>query len=303
MPDFEEILKANTTPASVTLSGTLSPQQGRTFIKAILDRQSILKDVTVDITGKLTKERSTFDIGKGVLNRHVSGTKVSDTSMKKLGKIGCTLDMTKGVSLNARILEDTLKDNKDNPGFEKETFNGFAIAFMNDLDYLGIAGTADNANANAPFLELAKGWVQVAKESTTTTKFTTAKTNSVAEKLADVVKHIHEDVKGGKAVIYLSAVDYDAYQLEVAESYPNSGALVNGGINSFMGYKLKPNASMNEGEFLATVPKNMVFGISNQIDRNRWYDHETSSLRYKFVVHCDYEFDIHKYVTFVSTAA
>jgi hypothetical protein len=222
--------------------------------------------------------------------------------MKKLGKIGCSLDMTKGVSLNARILDDTLKDNKDNPTFEQEQFDGFAIAFMNDLDFLGIAGTADNAAADASFVELAKGWIQVAKESTTANK-PTSSALSVSARMAHLVKNLHEDVKGGKAVVYISATDYDSYQLEVAASYPNSGALVNGGIDSFMGYKLRPNVNIQSGEFLATIPQNMVFGISNQIDRNRWYDNETSSLRYKFVVHPDYEFDIHKYVTYMTFVA
>jgi len=299
---FSDIQKADMTPTSVTLNGTLTPQQARTFIKAIVDRQSILKDVTVDITSKLTKERSTYDIAKGVLNRHVSGTAVPDTAMKKLGKIGCTLDMSKGVSLNARILQDTLNDNKDNPNFEKETFEGFALAFMNDLDYLGIAGNNDNASATAPFEELAKGWVKIASDSENTNKPTSSATK-VSDRLVHVVKNLHEDIKGGKAVIYISAVDYDTYQLEVANAYPNSGALVNGGINSFMGYKLKPNENMKSGEYLATIPKNMIFGIANQIERNRWYDNETSSLRYKFVIYLDYEFDIHKYVTYMTFVA
>ena len=299
MKDFEEILKANTTPVDATLSGTLTPQQGRTFIKAIVDRQSILKDVTVDISSKLTKERSTHDVGKGVLNRHVSGKTVPDTAMKKLGKVGCTLDMSKGVSLNARILQDTLNDNKDNPDFEKEQFEGFAITFMNDLDFLGIAGTDDNPSSDASFAELAKGWVQVATESDAATKVTTS-AKTITERLTVVVQNLHEDVKGGKASIYLSASDYDAYQLEVAGSYPNSGALVNGGITTFMGYKLKPNSNIANGKYMGTISKNMVFGISNQIERNRWYDNETSSLRYKFVVYPDYEFDIHKYVTLVT---
>jgi len=282
MQNLTDILKANTTPQDVTLSGNLTPQQARTFIKAIVDRQSILKDVTVDISSKLTKERSTYDIAKGVLSRHISGTAPSTAAMKKLGKIGCNLDMSKGVSLNARILQDTLNDNKDNPNFDTEQFASFAVAFMNDLDYLGIVGTDDNAASTAEFEELAKGWVQIAKDSSDSKKVTTSETE-VAAQLQKVVENIHEDCKGGKAVIYLSAVDYDAYQLEVSEAYPNSGALINGGINSFMGYKLKPNENMKTGEFLATVPKNMVFGISNQIERTRWYDNELSCLRYNLL--------------------
>ncbi len=299
---LEGILKADTRPTDVTLNGQLMPQQARTFIKAIVDRQSILKDVTVDICSKLTKTRTAYDIGKGVLNRHVSGQAVPADAMKKLGVIGCTLDMTKAVSLNARILQETINDNKDNPDFEKEQFEGFSIAFTNDLDYLGIAGIADNPAANAPFVELAKGWVKVAKDSASATKTTTDKT-TITERLKVVVQNLHEDVKGGKAEIYLSATDYDAYQLEVADAHPNSGALTNGGIDTFLGYKLKPNSNMEAGEYLATIPKNMVFGIATQIERNRWYDNEESALRYKFVVYCDYEFDIHKYVTFVEYIA
>ena len=306
MPDdiltLYAISKADIKPTDVTLSGNLTPQQARTFIKAIVDRQSILKNVTVDIASKLTKERSAYDIGKGVLNRHVSGQPVPAYAMKKLGKIGCTLDMTKAVSLNARILQETINDNKDNPDFEKEQFEGFSLAFTNDLDYLGIAGIADNPSADAPFIELAKGWVKVAKDSTSSKKTTTNAT-SITERLKVVVQNLHEDVKGGKAEIYLSATDYDAYQLEVADAHPNSGALTNGGINTFLGYKLNPNSNMEAGDYLATIPKNMVFGIATQIERNRWYDNESSSLRYKFVVYCDYEFDIHKYVTLVEFVA
>lgn len=299
---LNSILKADTRPEDVTLNGVLTPQQARTFIKAIIDRQSILKNVTVHIAEKLTAVRTAYDLGKGVLNRHVPGESVPDASMKKLGKIGCTLNMTKPVSLDARILQSTLNNNKDNPDFEKEQFESFSIAFSNDLDYLGIAGIDDNPAANAPFVELAKGWVKVAKDSASTTKKTTDAT-TITERLKVVVQNLHEDVKGGKAEIYLSATDYDAYQLEVAEAHPNSGALTNGGINTFLGYKLNPNSNMGAGEYLATISKNMVFGIATEIERNRWYDNEKSALRYKFVVYPDYEFDIHKYVTFVEYVA
>jgi len=298
MSSFLNIAKSSMSPTDMTLSGELRPQEGRTFIKAIIDRQTILKDVTIDITSKLTKQRSTYDIAKGVLTRHKSGEAVAESSMRKLGKIGCYLDMTKGISLNARILQETLNDNKDNPSFESETFESFATTFANDLDLLGIVGADDSLDINAPFKDLAKGWVSIAKTSPEVIKKTTT-TKSVIENLSEVIKNLHEDIKGGKAVIYLSATDYDSYQLEVANNHPNSGALLNGGISSFMGYKIKANENMEVGEYLATIPKNMVFAIANKIERNRWWDNETSSLRYKFVVYCDYEFDIHKYVTFL----
>ncbi|RLA06012.1 MAG: hypothetical protein DRQ51_10565 [Gammaproteobacteria bacterium] len=303
--DLMQIAKAgNISPQDVALDNMLTPKEGRTFIAAIIKQDSILKDVTVDIAGKLTKKRTGFDIGTGVLNRHTSGVAVPSANMKKIESLGCNLNMTNGVSLNARILNETLLDNKDNKNFEKDTFEGFSTTFMNDLAFLGFAGTADNVAATAPFAELSKGWLKVAQESTVphkkTFKLTSHKT--VIERLQEVVKNLDNAIKGGKATIFMSAIDYDQYQLEASAAYPGSGALIHGGINKYAGYKLYPQYNIPQHTFLATLPKNMVFGISTQIQRIRWYDNETSSLRYKFVCHPDYEFDIHKYITLITKA-
>lgn len=293
---LQDIVKSGSIiPTDVTLSGELTPKQSRTFVKAIIAKDGFLKKVTSDVAGKLTKERSANDVAKGVLTRHVAGSEAPDANFKKLGKVGCTLDMTKGVELNAKITDDTLYDNADNPTFEQEQFDGFNTAFNNDLQLLGIIGKDDNAAVDAPFDELAVGWVYVAKNSAKTTKVVSSNTSQI-ERLKHVVSNMNEDVKG-RATIVLSAVDYDEYQLEIAEKHQNTAVLLNADARRFMGYPIEVVNDMPTGTYLATIMKNFIFGIAARVKRQRWFNNEESALKYKFVVYPDYEFDIHKYVT------
>ena len=251
--------------------------------------------MTTDVTGKLTKERSGNSIGKGVLSRHISGQATPAANLEKLGKIGCTLDMTKGVELAAQINEDTLIDNQDNPNFEKEQYDGFNTTFSNDLLFLGITGTADNTAIDAPFAELAKGWITVAKESNSTVKIISSNISQI-ERLKHVVSNMHEDIRG-RASIVVSAVDYDSYQLEIAEKHQNTAVLLKADARSFMGYPIEVLNDVPAGTYLTTLLKNLIFGIATQVKRRRWFDNDLSALKYRFVVYPDYEFDIHKYVT------
>lgn len=289
------VLKGAINPADVTFSGALTPAQSKTFTHAIVDRSEFLKKVTIDRMGKLTKERSSFDIQKGQLTRFVSGQVVSDAHLKKLGKVGCKLDAQNGVTLNAMILKDTLDDNQDNPNFEQEQFDGFSVAFSNDLAYLGIAGVADESDVNATFSNLAKGWVQIAKESEDATKITNS-SDSQIKRLKHLVKNLHTDIRG-RASIVMCGADWDEYVDEVAVLTQSAAVLLQANAKSFKGYPIEVNNDMPQGTYLATIMANFVFGISKSISKERWYDQERSALRFKFVVNPDYEFDIKKWVT------
>ncbi len=296
---LSEILKTGgLTPQEATLNGELTPKQGRVFVSTIVASDALLGKVTTDITGKLTKERSGLDVAKGMLTRHVSGETPPDENMKKLGKIGCTLDMTKGVELNAKINDDTLEDNKDNADFDKEQFKVFGQIFSNDLLYLGVIGKADNPAVNAPFDELAKGWITVAKESDATNK-PTSSNESILYRLKHLVKNAHDDVKGSAAIL-MSASDYMDYQFEIAEKFKSLATLLKAKEKEFMGFEIETRPDVPNGTYLLTPLKNMVFGMSSKVKRKRWYDNEKDCLRYKFVVYPDYEFDIHKYVTYMT---
>ncbi|MDR2905274.1 MAG: phage capsid protein [Helicobacteraceae bacterium] len=289
-------------PTDVTYSGTLSPKQAKAFADAIIDKSGFLKKVTRDDMGKLTKERTASDIAKGQLTRFKSGERVSDDQMRKLNVIGCKLDATRGVTLNAKILKDALDDNQDNPKFEQEQFEAFSKSFGNDLAYLGFVGFADNDSVDAGFTELSKGWLQVAKESAETIKVECAEDKQIA-RLKFLVQNLNESVRGGYASIIMSGQDYDAYVLEIAEDHQNTAVLLKADAKTFMGYPIEVVNDMPVGVYLATPLANLVFGISKSISKERWWDSEASCLRFKFVVNPDYEIDIKKWVTLLTTRA
>ncbi len=306
--DLNEILKTGAVTATdVALNGQLTPKQGRAFANAIVDDSDLLKEITVDITKKLTKDRSALSTSKGMLVRHVAGKALSDDQLKKLGVVGARLDMTNGVVLQMNITDEALDDNQDNPNFEKEQFEGATTAFRNDIVYLGWIGTADNTAPDAPFNELAKGWLSVAAEATETQKSALSQDTAGGETRGQFVERClqkvcdtaHEDVTDEMS-IYLSKTDYSAYVRMLAKDYKALGVLKSGEMLEFEGRKLRPQKGIPAGTLLGTPPKNMVLGFSRQIDRKRWYSNEISSLCYKFVVRPDYEFDIKKYVAVVT---
>jgi len=285
-------------PTDVTLSGSLTAKQGRVFVKSIIAAHALLGKVTTDITGKLTKERSGWDAAKGMLTRHKSGQEAPEANLKKLGKIGCKLDMTRGVELNAKINDDTLEDNQDNPNFEKEQFSSFNTIFSNDLLYLGIVGKSDSDDHTAAFTDLAKGWFTVASESEHTIK-PTSSSDSILMRLKHLVKNANKDARSMSAIL-MSDDDYTEYQFEIAEKYKDVATLLKADNRSFMQLPIEVSPDVPNDEYLLTPLKNMIFGISSRVKRDRWYDNAESALKYKFVVYPDYEFDIHKYVTYMT---
>jgi len=306
--DLAEILKSGAVTATdVALNGTLTPKQGRAFANAIVDDSGLLKEITTDVTKKLTKDRSALSTSKGMLVRHVAGKALSDEQLRKLGVVGARLDMVNGVTLQINLTDEALDDNQDNPNFEKEQFEGATTAFRNDLVYLGWIGVADNPAADAPFNELAKGWLTVAAEATDTVKETLTQDTDNGETRGAFVERClqkacdaaHEDVTDDMS-IYLSKADYSAYVRMLSKDYKALSVLKSGDMLEFEGRKLRPQKGIPAGTFLGTPAKNMVMGLSRQIDRKRWYSNEISSLCYKFVVRPDYEFDIKKYVAVVT---
>lgn len=292
------IAKSGLSAKDTTLSGNLTPKQGKIFANAIVASSALLGKITTDVVGKLTKERSGWDAARGQLTRHKSGEKPPAANEKKLGKIGCKLDMTRGVELNASILDDSIEENQDNSNFEQEQFDIFTTMFANDLLHLGIIGEDDSDEHQAEFKDLAKGWLMIASESDDTNQTTTSN-SSILHRLKWLVKNAHEDVMG-TASILMNPKDYMDYQFEIAETYKDLSTILNADKKTFMQLPIESIASIPAGHYLLTPLKNMVMGLSSNVKRNRWYENSESALKYKFVVYPDYEFDIHKYVTYMT---
>lgn len=291
--DLSQILKGSISATDTTLSGELHAQVAHAFVDAIKDNSKFLQKITTEKMKKITKELDAWDVARGVLVRVPSGDKPTDEQRKKLDVIGCTLE-SKPVQLFARVLQDALEENADNPKFEQETFSAFTKAFGNDLALLGFIGEKDDY-ADKKFENLNKGWFQVIKDSTDAKKITYAANAKQVTRLTALVDNIHDDVFG-EAVILINPKDYRAYQKELSENAAAS-ILVKGDAKEILGVPLEVNPLVKEGEYLATPLKNLVLGLGINIRRNRWYDGEERALKYVFDLYCDYEVVIKKWTT------
>jgi len=296
--NLNEILKSGSMNAlSASLSGTLLPEQAHNFIDAIKDNSGFLQKITVEKMGRLTKELDAWDVARGILVRVPSGERPSEAQRQKLGLVGCKLE-AKAVQLFARILQDALEDNKNNPKFEEQTFASFSRAFGNDLVYLGFVGNSDTYDGT--FETLNKGWVQIAKESSETTKATYAASESVTSRLTAIAKSVHPDVLSD-SVILISPGDHQRYNEELSTNAATS-LLVEGSAKKVLGVPLEISPLMPNGVYMATPLKNLVLGAVIDIRRNRWYDNEERALKYVFEVYVDYEIVVKKWVSVLTAA-
>ena len=297
MNNLSEILKGSINAQSVTLSGSLTPAQAHNFVDAIKNNNGFLSKIHTEKMGRLTKELDAWDVAKGILVRVASGEKPTEAQRAALGKVGAKLD-AKGVQLFARILQDALEDNADNPNFETETLNAFTKAFGNDLALLGFIGESDTYDGT--FKKLHKGWIAVAKDASDTTKLTYASSDKVSDRLSALVDSINSDILG-ESVVLINPADAQAYNKEL--SALNSPLhLIQGGADKILGVPLEITPLMPKGVYMATPLKNLVLGMGLDVRRNRWYDAEERALKYVFDLYTDYEIVIKRWVSLATAA-
>ncbi|MBR8466341.1 P2 family phage major capsid protein [Campylobacter sp. faydin G-140] len=275
-------------------SGALRPEVSRKIINTIVDKSEFLSKITIDKTKKLQKSFDVWGLANGILVRVTPGKAPTEAQRQKLSVKSVLLD-NKPVQLYAKITQDTLEDNADNPNFESETFDSFAKTFSNDLQNLGMNGENDDYS-NQEFKNLNKGWFTLAKEKYGVKKLEHKKESKISARLIAMVKSSSEDAQKD-SVIILSQTDYLAYQEELGNKNGGLSILLNTGANQILGIPLVVAEFVPKSKYLMTPLKNLIMSIGLDIRRVRWYDHEKSSLMYKFEVYNDYEIGVDSWVT------
>lgn len=275
-------------------SGVLRPEVSRKIINTIVNKNEFLSKITIDKTKKLQKSFDIWGIANGVLVRVASGKAPTEGQKQKIGVKSVLLD-NKPVQLFVHITQDTLEDNADNPNFESETFESFAKTFSNDLQNLGMNGEKDDYSSQE-FKNLNKGWFTLAKEKAGVKKLEHKKESKILDRLTAMVMASSDDAVKD-SVIILSQFDYLAYQKEIGHKNGGLGILLNTGANQVLGVPLVVVDFVPKSKYLMTPLKNLIMSMGLDIRRVRWYDHEKSSLMYKFEVYNDYEIGVDKWVT------
>jgi hypothetical protein len=297
---LEDIQKGIITPQEVSYSGNLTPKVSRNMLNAIIKNQPFLSTINSGIIGKLTQDLWVYNSSGRVIVRHKSGISPTEDQYKKLSKHVCNINASNGVSLNVKIGDDTLEEAQDNPNFIAEQTKEWNTLFGNDLEDLAFNGIADNTAQDAPFEELAVGFLHLAKNKTGTLKETTTAT-TVIDKLKYVVSKIPKSLKG-RVPIILSPADLEAYNIEFADGLKNANAMLSADNKTFLGYKLIANDFMPIGTFLVTPLQNLIFRVSSQVKKQSWYENKESALHFKYVLFPDFEIGIASLCLIVESA-
>lgn len=295
MKGLLDIAKATGTISATDMQagGTLKPEVARKVINTIVEKNEFLQKITIDKTKKLQKDLSVWSLASGILVRVDQGKSPTETQRQKIGVASVKLD-NKPVQLFARITQDTLEDNADNPNFEKETFDSFAKAFSNDLQNLGMIGEKDDYSSKS-FKNLNKGWFTLAKEKSATVKLQHKAASKISDVLAAMVKAANADVLK-ESVIVISQADYLTYQQEIGGKNGGLSILLNAGAKHVLGVPLEVASYVPKGNFLLTPLKNLIMSMGLEVRRVRWYDNDESSLKYKFELYNDYEIGVEEWV-------
>lgn len=297
---LSEIIKSNGSINATDMyaNSTLRPEVTNKIIKTIVEKSDFLSKITLDRTKKLNKSFDIWNLASGILVRVNAGDKPTDAQRQKIG-VSSVLIENKPVQLFAKITQDTLEDNAENPNFENETFDSFATAFSNDLQNLGMIGAKDDYS-ESKFAHLNKGWFILAKESSEVKKLEHKSTSKIVDRLSAMVENANEDVLND-SVIIISKKDLIAYNKEIGAKNGGLSILLNKGANNILGVPLIGVSFVKSGEYMLTPLKNLIFSIGLDIRRQRWYDNEESSLKYKFEVFCDYQIGVPSWVVLSTT--
>lgn len=273
---------------------TLKPEDSRKVINQIVDQSSFLKLISTDKTRKLTKSFDTWDLAHGILVRVQAGSAPKDSQKQKMS-VGSVLLENKPVQLYAKITQDTLEDNADNPNFENEIFASFSRAFSNDLLNLGLNGVKDDYENNK-FENLNKGWITLAKENAKSVKLKHKATDTLFSVLTNMIKGSADIIKHNGAFL-VSHKNFIEYQLSLGKQNGGLPYLINAQAGQFMGLPIISVDFMPDDVIMLTPLKNLIMSMGLDIRRTRWYDHEESSLKYKFELYSDYQIAVGAWVS------
>lgn len=279
-----EIAKSGAiTPESMYAGGQLRADAARKFINSVVAQNEFLKKITTHQSAKLKSQIDIWGLGEGKLVRVAGGTVPNDSQRARITPTVVSFDNL-SVQLHTKILRSTLEDNKDNPNFEKETFETFSRGFGNDLLNLGINGVGDSGTN---FANLNKGWLQIAKDSNEVSKSEFEDATPICDRLTSLIKGAKNIAND--AVVLISKHDYTALQVELSAKNGGLSILLDGNARNILGVPLEVVPYMPNDIYMLTPLKNLFMSMTHTVVRDRWFDNDEAALKYRFEVFNDYE--------------
>ncbi|AUQ62338.1 P2 family phage major capsid protein [Phaeobacter inhibens] len=270
--------------------GELKPQAASRLI-SMLFQDTFLTKITTERMTRLTKDVDVLDIMRRQLVRVPQGTDPDAGQFGDAAEFGCKLTAL-DVQLFPTLTLDFLRENKDNPNLLKEIETGFNTRLTTDLVDLGFNGIADDAagaDRAAKFIRLNKGWLQIMRDAANTPKIDIDPATDGWIASLRTIMDASDTRFRSSSVFLMNEADADEYARELNAPITGSAMNADSPVRRFEGKPIEAHPDMPRGSVAFTPLKNLVYGVSTDVRRDRSYHSRKRVLEYTFDMAVDYE--------------
>jgi len=260
------VAKAVTTPDTIRFGGTLIPEAANQFITMMFEDE-FLSNVTRRNMTRINAEGGVLDIPNRGLQNWAEGTSPATTTSPTNHNYKLT---AKPAKLPVDLGYSFFIDNQDNPEFRTMLENAFASRIRGELTDLAFNGdeAALEADPDYKFLTLNNGWLKVANASADVHKVTI---NPADDGWVDSLEKVLDEMPSlyrPNSKFIMETANGDKYAIEVGRHITGNSAIANEKPAALITYPLMKNAFQKAGHVLFTNPKNLVFGVAQDIKKS-----------------------------------
>ena len=277
-------------PGDLRVGGVLQPQAASALINMVF-ADAFLSRVSTEYMVRLKKDVLPLDIAPRQLKRVAQGSEPQPGDKAKVDEHGAVLTAL-DAQLFADISLDTLRDNQDNPQVLALINTMIANRISADMVDLGFNGVEDTY-AGGDFINLNKGWVQIATDSAATHKetFDIVTEADWIDALAKIRKAQDDDYKP-TSVIIMNSSDADEYRLAIGKHVTGAAVLADREEFGFLAQPVVPSQYMPSGTVMYTPIKNLVVGMHTRIERSAEYHARRRALEITVDTAFDFEIQV-----------
>lgn len=288
MHELVRLAKGLIGPGELNPGGALRPEASERLIGLVFEA-GFMKNVTTRRMKRLTADVGVFDLPRRSLVRVAEGSEPSAGQKVDPAEHGTTLTALP-CQLYADIPLSFLRDNQDNPTVVSDLEASFARLFEGEFEDLAFNGTADTG---ASFLELNRGWLDIADDTVACPKVDIDPTAAGGWRAAlKAALAAVPDQWRPQVSIVMNEGDADAYGFELGGHVTGTALVADSPLRRFLGRPIITSQFMPAGKALVTPPKNLVFGLTTDVRAEKQWSQRKRALEYTYDWACDYEIAI-----------
>lgn len=253
-------------PEALRFGGTLIPEAANQFITMLFE-DPFLDQVTRRPMSRINSEGGVIDIPNRGLQNWPEGTEPSN----KQGAVNHNYKLTaKPTKLPVDLGYSFFIDNQDNPNLRTELENAFVSRIRGELTDLAFNGdeAVDGGDPDHAFLSLNDGWLKIAANNNSVHKVAINPDDDGWVDSLDKVLEPMPALYRPNAKFVMNTTDGDKYALEIGRHVTGGSALANERAAALIGYPIGKNAFQRLKHVLLTNPKNLVFGVAQDIKKS-----------------------------------